>query len=64
MKSILTMFAVAAMMTSASFAEDSKYKEGGCCAKAKAKGEACAHPCCVEAEKANKVCEKCNPPKK
>ena len=34
-----------------------------CCQKAKAKGEACAHPCCVEATKDGKVCEKCNPKK-
>lgn len=32
-----------------------------CCEKAKAKGEACKHACCVEATKAGKVCEKCNP---
>ena len=41
-----------------------KYKEGGCCAKAAAKGEACKHDCCVAAEKEGKVCEKCNPPAK
>jgi len=32
-----------------------------CCEKAKAKGEECKHKCCVEAAKAGKVCEKCNP---
>ena len=34
-----------------------------CCDDAKAKGEACAHKCCVAAKKDGKVCEKCNPPK-
>jgi hypothetical protein len=34
-----------------------------CCDKAKAKGEACAHPCCKDAAKAGKTCEKCNPKK-
>jgi len=33
-----------------------------CCEKAKADGKACAHPCCVEAVKAGKTCEKCNKP--
>ncbi|MDZ4288905.1 MAG: hypothetical protein U0984_13145 [Prosthecobacter sp.] len=32
---------------------------GKCCEKAKAEGKDCAHPCCVEAKKANKACEKC-----
>jgi hypothetical protein len=39
---------------------EKKYKEGGCCAKAKAEGEACKHPCCVKAEEGGKACEKCN----
>lgn len=39
----------------------SKYTAGSCCAKADAKGEACAHPCCVEAAKDGGVCKKCNP---
>lgn len=34
---------------------------GTCCETAKAKGKACAHPCCVEAVKAGGTCYKCNP---
>ena len=30
-----------------------------CCVKAKAKGNDCKHPCCVEAHKDKKLCEKC-----
>ena len=32
-----------------------------CCGKAHAQGKACAHPCCVKAIQAKKVCLKCNP---
>ena len=32
-----------------------------CCAKAKAEGKACDHPCCVEAAGKGEVCIKCNP---
>jgi hypothetical protein len=39
---------------------DKKYKEGGCCDKAKKAGKECDHKCCVAAEKEGKVCEKCN----
>jgi hypothetical protein len=35
----------------------------GCCDDAKKAGKECAHKCCVEAAKAKKVCEKCNPKK-
>jgi hypothetical protein len=59
MKALLTVLTAAAMMTSFSLAE-SKYKEGSCCDKAAKKGEKCQHPCCIDAEKAGKVCEKCN----
>ena len=59
MKTMLTLLTSAALAGSA-FAAEPKYKEGGCCDKAAKKGEKCAHPCCVEAEKAQKVCEKCN----
>jgi hypothetical protein len=34
-----------------------------CCDKAKAQGEACKHPCCVEATRLRTVCFKCNPDK-
>jgi hypothetical protein len=34
-----------------------------CCEKAKTAGKDCEHTCCVEAAKAKKVCEKCNPKK-
>ncbi|WP_050023534.1 hypothetical protein [Verrucomicrobium sp. BvORR034] len=60
MKTLLTVLSAAAIMSTLSFGAESKYKEGGCCDKAAKKGEKCAHPCCVEAEKAGKVCEKCN----
>lgn len=60
MKTLFSVFAVATMMSSFSFAADSKYKEGSCCDKAEKASKKCAHPCCVEAEKAGKVCEKCN----
>lgn len=33
----------------------------GCCAKAKADGKECEHPCCVEAKGKGEVCAKCNP---
>lgn len=60
MKTLLTVLSAAALMSTLSFGAESKYKEGGCCDKAAKKGEKCAHPCCVDAEKAGKVCEKCN----
>ncbi len=43
-----------------SFAEKS---EKTCCEKAKASSQACVHKCCVQAAKAGKTCEKCNPKK-
>ena len=39
----------------------SKFKPGSCCDKAAKINSACAHPCCVEAAGAGKVCAKCNP---
>ncbi len=60
MKTLLSTFAVAMMLTSVSFAAESKYKEGSCCDKAEKASKKCEHPCCVDAEKAGKVCEKCN----
>lgn len=50
-----------ALVSSSAMAEGKEKAKKTCCEKAKAKGEACAHPCCVEAVKAGKVCEKCNP---
>ena len=38
-----------------------RYDPGSCCEKAAAVQKACDHPCCVEAEKAGKVCAACNP---
>jgi hypothetical protein len=65
---LLVAALLAVSITSFSFAEEKKtekkYKDGGCCATAQAKGEACKHPCCVKAEKDGKVCEKCNAEKK
>ena len=57
---ILSVIAMTGALTTGAFAVDKKYKEGGCCDKAHKKGEKCEHPCCVTAEKDNKVCEKCN----
>ncbi len=34
-----------------------------CCQQAKAKDKECTHKCCVNAHKAGKSCEKCNPNK-
>jgi hypothetical protein len=58
MKALLTVLAAFAMITAAS--AEIKYKEGSCCDKAAKKGEKCKHPCCVDAEKAGKACERCN----
>ncbi len=41
--------------------QDSKFKLGTCCAKAKAAGMTCKHKCCVAATSAGRVCAKCNP---
>jgi len=45
---------VAKIIPAAMFTADS------CCAKAAAENKVCDHPCCVEAQKANTVCTKCN----
>jgi hypothetical protein len=59
---LLTITACAfALVAGSAFAQEKAKKT--CCEKAKAKGEACSHPCCVEAAKEKKVCEKCNPKK-
>lgn len=64
MKITHILAAIAALaLCGTAFAAEKEYKAGGCCDKATKKGEKCAHPCCVEAEKENKVCEKCNPKK-
>ena len=42
---------------------DEKKPKLTCCQEAKAKGEECKHRCCINAHKANKSCEKCNPHK-
>lgn len=34
-------------------------KTAGCCAKAEAAGNTCAHPCCVAAAKDGNNCTKC-----
>lgn len=60
MKTSLLMLAGALLALAPATGAESKYKEGSCCDKAAKKGEKCAHPCCVEAEKENKVCAKCN----
>ena len=58
--SILTIIVSSLALVTSGLAADKKYKEGGCCDKATKKGEKCAHPCCVTAEKEGKVCAKCN----
>lgn len=62
MKKVLSLLAVTALVASTALmgADEKKYKEGGCCAKAKKAGKVCSHPCCVEAEKKGEVCKKCN----
>lgn len=61
MKHLLSILALAALLTTTSFgAEDKKYTAGSCCDKAKKEGKACTHKCCVEAEKKGEVCKKCN----
>ena len=57
---LLSIIAVVAALAGGALAADKKYKDGGCCDKAAKKGEKCAHPCCVAAEKDGKACEKCN----
>ena len=67
MKLIKMLTAVAfafAVCATVATAEVKEIKKGGCCDKAKAAGKECTHPCCVEATKAGKICEKCNAPKK
>ena len=58
--SILSVITISLALAGGAFSAEKKYKDGGCCDKAKKKGEKCAHPCCVAAEKDGKVCEKCN----
>lgn len=58
--SILTVVITSLALAGSGIAADKQYKAGGCCDKAQKKGEKCAHPCCVAAEKDGKVCEKCN----
>ena len=53
------MFAVAMV-----FATDVAFAEKSCCDKAKEKGQACSHPCCVAAVAKHTICFKCNPDKK
>jgi len=50
------------LFVTAGIAADKKPKLT-CCQEAKAKGEECKHRCCINAHKANKSCEKCNPNK-
>jgi hypothetical protein len=60
MKSIKSLIAVACVLAVLGAVTA---RAESCCDKAKAKGEACAHPCCKDAAKAGKTCEKCNPKK-
>lgn len=54
---VVALFATALLAGSA-FAGDKT-----CCEKAKAEKKDCTHKCCVDAKKAGKTCEKCNPKK-
>ena len=63
-KFLITLAAVSLFALGAMFAADVKKdapasKQAGCCAKAEAAGEKCAHSCCIEAAKAGNNCEKC-----
>lgn len=37
------------------------FDKEACCARGKAEGKDCEHPCCKEAREAGKVCAQCNP---
>jgi hypothetical protein len=63
-KFLLPFVMVSCFAVGALFAEEAKKeapvsKPAGCCVKAEAKGEKCAHECCIEAAKAGNNCEKC-----
>ncbi len=69
---LIKLLAVAAcafaLVTSSSMAQEKKAEKklkgkvvaGSCCDKKIKAGETCSHPCCVDAAKEGKVCEKCN----
>jgi hypothetical protein len=57
-KSLAAIGCASFLLAGAAFAA-----EKSCCEKAAAEGKDCTHPCCVEAKKAGKTCEKCNPKK-
>ena len=53
-RSLLAVVCATVLCAGVALAEES------CCQKAIAAGKACTHPCCVEAAKDGKVCDKCN----
>ncbi len=55
--SLLTFGAFAA--TEAPKAPAPVGKKAACCVRATTDSKTCAHPCCVDAAKANKNCERC-----
>lgn len=57
---LTTILLASLALVGGAFSAEKKYKEGICCDKADKKGEKCARPCCVAAEKDGKVCEKCD----
>ena len=52
-----------AFVAGTAMAEGKAVAKKTCCEKAKAADKDCTHPCCVEAKKDGKTCEKCNPKK-
>jgi len=60
-KSLPTFAVVSLFAAGLAFAaaETVASKTAGCCAKAKADGKTCSHPCCVEACKTGDNCTKC-----
>lgn len=64
-KTFAAFAVMTALIAGVAFAADEAKKEApagtpaGCCVKAEKNGAKCTHPCCVEAAKASKNCEKC-----
>lgn len=54
MRSLLAVMCAVVCFAGAALAGES------CCQKAIKDSKECSHPCCVDAKKEGKVCEKCN----
>jgi hypothetical protein len=59
MKAVKLCSLMAALAVALTIGTGAAWAGQSCCVKAKAKSEDCKHPCCVEAHKEGKVCEKC-----